>query len=219
MDELIVKQHNFQKAKKQLKKFSEEIPEEVALNKVDNDKGFGEFVGDLLFGRGLGLDHKVTGEELNELTSEIQTHLHSINETQIKLIKEFGQVYNALENLDKGYIEGILTSIKATEKTSEEIVATQEKIAAIVDDQSTTIEILKKFKKKLDDCAHLEDIDKLWHESQEQNEIIQNISTETKVISDSSEKLNKKLKFLYLISGGALGLALCELIYIIIQVI
>ena len=34
---------------------------------VDNSKGVGEFWG-FAFGRGIGLNHKVTGEELNELT-------------------------------------------------------------------------------------------------------------------------------------------------------
>ena len=54
---------------------------------------------------------------------------------KIKLIKEFGQVYSALEALDKDYIQAILISIKATEETSEGIQKTQEQIKKIVENQ------------------------------------------------------------------------------------
>ena len=95
MNELTIQYHDFENAKNEIKKFSEQTQTGLNLNKVDDSKGVGEFLGDLFLGRGIGLDHMVTGEELNELTSQIQKHLHSINDTQINLIKEFGQVYSA----------------------------------------------------------------------------------------------------------------------------
>lgn len=94
------------------------------------------------------------------MTSQVQECLQSVNATQIKLIKEFGQVYSALEALDKDYIQAILISIKATEKTSEGIQETQGQIGKIVENQRKTLEELKKFKQKLDGYAHLGDIDK-----------------------------------------------------------
>ena len=162
MGELVIQYHDFEKAKKEIKKFSEHPITDLDLKIVDDSKGVGEFFGDLFLGRGIGLDHKVTGEELNDLTSQIQTHLYSINNTQIKLIKEFGHVYTALEALDKDYIQAILISIKATEETSEGIQKTQEQIKKIVENQRKTLEKLKKFKQKLDGYAHLGDIDKIW---------------------------------------------------------
>lgn len=161
MGELVIQYHDFENAKKEIKKFSEQITTDLDLKRVDDSKGVGEFLGDCFFGRGIGLDHKVTGEELNDLTSQIQTHLHSFNNTQIKLIKEFGQVYSALEALDKDYIQAILISIKSTEETSEGIQNSQEQIKKIVENQRKTLEELKKFKQKLDGYAHLGDIDKI----------------------------------------------------------
>ena len=151
MDELVIKTHDFELAKRGLKEFSQRRAEELEIDTVKTDGGF----------LGLG-DHKVTGYELNSRLSTIQRHLIDLNNTNNKTIKEFGQVYIALEALDKDYIQAILISIKATEKTSERIQATQEQIKKIVDDQKRTLEILKKFKQKLDGYAHLEDIDKIW---------------------------------------------------------
>ncbi len=167
MGELVIQYHDFENAKEEIKQFSEQTTTDLDLEKVDDSKGVGEFLKDWLFGRGIGLEHQVTGEELNELTSQIQTHLHSINNTQIKLIREFGQVYSALEALDKDYIQSILISIKATEETSQGIQETQGQIRKIVENQRKTLEELKKFKQELDGYAHLGDIDKIWSDCQE----------------------------------------------------
>ena len=155
MNELVIKTHDFEQAKRGLKEFSQKEADELELDTVKTDGGF----------LGLG-NHKVTGYELNDRLSTIQQHLIDLNTTDNKIIKEFGQVYNALEALDKDYIQGILISIKATEKTSERIQVTQEQIKKIVDDQKKTLEVLKKFKQKLDGYAHLEDIDKIWADCQ-----------------------------------------------------
>ena len=196
MGELVIQYHDFEKAKKEIKKFSEHPITDLDLKIVDYSKGVGEFFGDLFLGRGIGLDHKVTGEELNDLTSQIQTHLYSINNTQIKLIKEFGHVYTALEALDKDYIQAILISIKATEETSEGIQKTQEQIKKIVENQRKTLEKLKKFKQKLDGYAHLGDIDKIWDDCQKWHK---NMASLTKEISAATEHIkdnNKKIEVL-----------------------
>lgn len=184
MGELIIQYHDFENAKDEIKKFSEQTTTDLDLKRVDDSKGVGEFFSDWFLGRGIGLNHQVTGEELNELTSQIQTHLHSVNNTQIKLIKEFGQVYSALEALDKDYIQAILVSIKATEETSEGIRKTQEQIKKIVENQRKTLEELKKFKQKLDSYTHLGDIDKIWSDCQKRH---QDIVSLTKEISAATE--------------------------------
>ena len=121
MNNLAISTHNFDNAKLEIKKFSQKIPAEVEISHVDEEKDLFEFGCDLLLGRGLGISHKVTGKEFNELTTQIQKHLIGIRTTQIDLIKQFKNVYDALEALDKDYIRYILISIKATEKTSESI--------------------------------------------------------------------------------------------------
>ena len=278
MGELVIQYHDFEKAKKEIKTFSEQTTTDLDLKRVDNSKGVGEFLGDWFFGRGVGLDHKVTGEELNDLTSQIQTHLHSINNTQIKLIKEFGQVYSALEALDKDYIQAILVSIKATEETSEGIQKTQEQIKKIVENQRKTLEDLKKFKQKLDGYTHLGDIDKIWKQTEEhqtrinrveqeckantdklsgishlddvdgmwnnveehtsklikcekrdeeiadaiqknKEEVNENIAEAVRTANAAIETLTKKVKYAYWIAGGSAGLAIVELILLLMKVI
>lgn len=155
MGDLVIKTHNFELAKKNLREFSQKEAKDLQIKTVDEDGGF----------LGLGT-HKVTGEELNERIVTIQQHLIALNETNNKAIKEFGEVYKALESLDKEYIQAILISIKATEETSKGIAAAQEKITQIIEDQKKTLEILKKFKQKLDSYAHLGDIDKIWSDCQ-----------------------------------------------------
>ena len=118
MDKTVVKYHDFENAKQELKEFSEQKPTDLTIDGVYNYKDTGEIIFDVLKGRGWGTEHVVKGSELNNVTSQVQTHLQSINDIQTKLIKEFGQVYSALEALDKDYIQAILISIKATEKTS-----------------------------------------------------------------------------------------------------
>jgi chromosome segregation ATPase len=192
MSELVIKYHDFENAKKEIKKFSEQTTTDLDLKRVDDSKEVGEWFGDFFLGGGIGLKHKVTGEELNELTTQIQSHLHSINNTQIKLIKEFGQVYSALEALDKDYIQAILVSIKATEETSQSIQETQGKIKKIVENQRKTLEELKKFKRKLDSYVHLGEIDEIWNDCQkwykEINKLTNSISSASASSKESAQK-------------------------------
>ena len=167
MSELIIKTHDFEVAKKGLKEFSEQTATEFKLKKVDSSKAVGEWIGDFLKGGGVGTDHKVTGAELNELTTQLCNHFIDINNMHRKFIREFGQVYLALEALDKDYIQAILISIKATEETSKGVKSAQDRIGCIVEDQKKTIEVLKKFKKKIDSYSHLSDVDKLWEVNEE----------------------------------------------------
>lgn len=249
MNELIIQKHNFEKAKEEIKAFSEQTTTDLELKKVKDSKGVGEFLEDYFLCRGIGLKHTVSGEELNELTAQIQTHLLSINDTQLKLIKEFGQVYCALEALDKDYIHAILVSIDATKKTSQGIQNTQEQIKKIVENQKKTLEELQKFKQKLDSYTHLGDIDQIWSDYQswiEEKKVlsksIENIierskESEKKVeliapeiqanrldiaaskTNSSVEALVKRIKYAYLIAGGSVGLVIVELILHFMKVI
>ncbi len=193
MGELVIQYHDFENAKTELKEFSEQTTTDLNLERVEDTKGVGEFLGDLFFGRGIGLDHKVTGEELNELTSQIQSHLHSINNTQIKLIKEFGQVYSALEALDKDYIQAILISIEETKETSKSIQEAYGQIKKISANQKKSLEELKKFKQKLDGYAHLGDIDKIWYDCQKWYKEINKLSEEIKAANKNSQEDVKKV--------------------------
>lgn len=195
MNEIAVKRHSFDVAKNRLKEFSEKTESELEIDKVRTDGGF----------LGLG-DHKVTGYELNRRLETIQEHLIAVNTSNNKVIKEFREVYNALDVLDKDYITSIIANVKAIEKTSNDVRVQQgtlkqhnEKLAdqqnkldthqveieKNVANISKIVTALKVFKEKLDGYKHLTDIDKIWNDC----EIIQN---EIRVVSESITKFSKK---------------------------
>ena len=151
MNNVIIKTHDFEVAKNGLKRFSQKSESDLELDSVSESGG--------LFGWG---DHKVTGAELNRRLSTIQTHLIDINKINIDTVKEFGQVYDAFEALDRDYIPAILMSIKAAEKANVEVKEAQADIGRILDNQKKTLEILKGFQKKMESYKHISDIDKLW---------------------------------------------------------
>ena len=166
MNELVIQTHDFEEAKLAIKKFSEETNTELGFQYVDDKKGLGEWLADAIFGGGIGLNHKVTGEELNDLTVQIESHLRDLNTTQINLIKQFGKVYEALEALDKDYIQGILIAVKENELISERLAEDHQKLKKLQKNQERTLEELLKFKAKLDAYAHLCDVDKIWNDFQ-----------------------------------------------------
>ena len=196
MDEIAIKRHSFDLAKNRLKEFSEKTEAELEIDKVRTDGGF------------FGLcDHKVTGYELNGRLETIQEHFIAVNTTNNTVIKEFREVYNALDVLDKDYITSIVANVKAIEKTSNDVRVQQgilkqhnEKLAnqqskldvhqveieKNVANISKIVAALKVFKEKLEDYKHLTDIDKIWNDCK-------TIQNEIKVVSDSITKFSKKV--------------------------
>ena len=143
-----IETHNFEISKNKLKKFSEQTQTDFELNRVKNHDDI-----DIL----KWFDHGVTGKELNELTSQIQGHLIDVNKTQVKIIREFGEVYNTFESLDKDYISAILLSIEGIKKTNErieqniyDIGRNQEDIKQILDIQKNTITKMIEFKNRIE---------------------------------------------------------------------
>lgn len=197
MNELEIKRHSFDVHKNRLKEFSEKKGTELVIRNVETSGG--------LFGLG---DHKVTGYELNDRLESIQGHLVVLNTTNNKIIKEFREVYKALDALDKDYITSIVANVKAIEKTSNDVREQQktlkqhnEKLAIQqnkLDTHQTEIDknvenmkkiviTLKNFKEKLDGFQHLSDIDKIWSDCK-------TMKNDMEVVSDSIAALAKKSK-------------------------
>ena len=195
MDEIEIKKHNFELAKNRLKEFSEKKEAEIAIQKVETAGGF------LWLG-----DHKVTGDEFNDRMEVIQRYLIDINITNNKTIKEFGEIYNALDALDKDYMTSIIASVKAIEKTSNDVRIQQGvlqkhadelqeqhnklnthqgEIDKIVDNIKKTVNVLKLFKEKIDGLKHLTDIDRIWSDCQTIRQNCQTIRKEMRVVFDS----------------------------------
>lgn len=107
MEELNIKEHNFKEAKNAIKKFSEDSDEIVRFDTVQEKNWV--------------FAHNVTGEELNKFILQVQNKFYEGNKTQIEIIKEFGQVYKALESLDKDYINSIILTMKSVETDQKQI--------------------------------------------------------------------------------------------------
>jgi DNA repair ATPase RecN len=178
MSELIIETHDFEKSIKQIKVFSEKIPKNLEFKMVKTDGWFFH----------LG-EHKVTGTELNTLTEKIQDYLIDFNLLHIKFIKEFGQVYNALKALDKDYIQAILIAFKSAEKANDEVKVAQGDITKTIDLQKKTINVLKQFKEKIESYEHLEDVDKIWDNSQKIREEILSINSDIRKINSYTKNL------------------------------
>lgn len=162
---LVIKEHDFQEAKNALKRYTEQAKEEVELSRVPTDGG--------LFNLG---DHKVTGSELNRITTQIQDYLISLNHLSQGLVDEFGEVYKAFEYLDKDYISGIVASIKAAEKVSIEEQKDRKDIKELIEQHKQSIAVLKKFKADIEKLKHLTDIDKAWELIEKQTKLSKELS-------------------------------------------
>ena len=192
MDKLDIQTHSFETAKNQLKQFSEQTAKDLDLKRVDTSKGLGEW----LLGGGVGLSHKVTGEELNSLTSQIQTHLIDIKNVHLSFIQEFGQVFNALEALDRDYIQAILIAIKSAQKANNEVKMAQDDIEKTIALQKKTIDVLEHFKVKIGTYQHLVDINQMWVDCQDfKNDIAvlkETISSQEELISNLQDRLSSE---------------------------
>lgn len=160
---LVIETHNFENAKRRLKEFLEKKQEDF---KIDTVKASGDF----LFWK-VG-NHKVTGDEFNSRLVSIQQHLINLNTKIYESNKEFGEVYNAIEALDKDYIAVILTSINATEEVSKH---TKEEIDTIKEVQKKILEKFQKLKQELKI-----NIDEISNESQIRYKEVSSLSKELK---------------------------------------
>ena len=151
--ELVIKTHNFEDAKRRLKEVSEKKIEGFKINIVGTKDKF-------LFLEG---DHKVTGKEFNDRIIAIDQHLTNLHTKTYENNKEFGEVYNALEALDKDYIAVILTSINAIEEVSKHM---REEIDTIKEVQKKILENFQKFKQELKmDIAEISNESQMRHKS------------------------------------------------------
>lgn len=127
-----INKEKFLKSKEKLKVFSQRAKTDVQIPKVaDSNLHF--------------FDHTVTGKELNRVTASVQGVLVKLNNLQIDTIKEFTEVYDTLEYLDKEYLNSIVMALKAAEEIDGEIKAEQVRLNNTIERQMRTIMDLKTF--------------------------------------------------------------------------
>jgi hypothetical protein len=223
--DLQISNHDFNAAKEQLKKFAEQDVKELKFDKVRTHED--------IFGIEWA-EHGVTGKELNSLIEKLQKYFSNVYDRDQNLIKEFGEVYKALEALDKDYIQAILTSVSAIKKTNEKILIEQERIDKSIDKQTATLIALKQFKEKV--SAQLSEIDssKLVTLIEQLESRVEEIEKSSSIMKDESSEisqlkneldsvksqvniLSNKLLTSFVLTGIATGFAVVTLIILLMR--
>lgn len=176
MSNLVIKKHDFNIAKERIQKYSQQRVDELRIASVSSR-------GTSILGNWLGTQHNVTGSEFNDRIKVIMEHLNELNKKANSNIREFGEIYNALEALDSEYIASILSNIKAIEETNNDLKDKQEQIN----------EIVKRLKKLSNDHQqeiekHAETINLIMHSLIEFSDKVK-----LSLYDDNGEILNLKL--------------------------
>ena len=223
--DLQISNHDFNAAKEQLKKFAEQDIKELKFDKVRTHED--------IFGLEWA-EHGVTGKELNSLIEKLQKYFSNVYDRDQNLIKEFGEVYEALEALDKDYIQAILTSVSAIKKTNEKILIEQERIDKSIDKQTATLVALKQFKEKVSAQLSENDSSKLVTLIEQLESRVQEIEKSSSIMKDESSEisqlkneldsvksqvniLSNKLLTSFVLTGIATGFAIVTLIILLMR--
>ena len=227
--EINISKHDFDEAKEHLKEFAEQSQDELYFDKVrTHDDFFGfEFA-----------EHGVTGNEFNTLVEQIQNYISKFYDNQQTLIEEFGQVYKALEALDKDYIQAILSSVAAIEHTNKKILKEQARIDKTIEKQKLTLEALKQFKEKfneeksknsiveneerlsaLDDrIVNLEGtVSQLPLETVSHTAEIEELRKELKESKQQIQFISNRLLTLFIVSGVSIGMLIITLVFMFLR--
>lgn len=227
--EINISKHDFDEAKEHLKEFAEQSQDELYFDKVrTHDDFFGfEFA-----------EHGVTGNEFNTLVEQIQNYISKFYDNQQTFIEEFGQVYKALEALDKDYIQAILSSVAAIEHTNKKILKEQARIDKTIEKQKLTLEALKQFKEKfneeksknsiveneerlstLDDrIVNLEStVSQLPLETVSHTAEIDELRKELKESKEQIQLISNRLLTLFIVSGVSIGMLIITLLFMFLR--
>ena len=223
--DLQVSNHDFNAAKEQLKKFAEQDVEELKFEKVRTHEDF--------FGVEWA-EHGVTGKEFNSLVEKVQKYFSKVYDRDQNLIEEFGEVYKALEALDKDYIQAILTSVSAIKKTNEKILIEQERIDQTIEKQKATLIALKQFKENVSnqlseiDSSQLiglieqlenrvETLEKPSSDLKDESTEITQLKNELDAVKGQVNILSNKLITSFALTGIATGVAVVTLIILLMR--
>ena len=114
-----IKKHNFIDAKKRIRDFK--------LSNIDNS--FARIEEKEFFGL---FDRNVTGREMNQYIDKVQSAFIGVNKYINDIVTEFKEIYNALDALDNEYIEGIIQSLKESQRAINQNATTVSNLNASV---------------------------------------------------------------------------------------
>ena len=180
----------------------------------------------------------MTGNEFNTLVEQTQNYISKFYDNQQTFIEEFGQVYKALEALDKDYIQAILSSVAAIDHTNKKILKEQARIDKTIEKQKLTLEALKQFKEKfneeksknsiveneerlstLDDrIVNLEGtVSQLPLETVSQTAEIDELRKELKESKEQIKLISSRLLTVFIISGVSIGMLIITLVFMFLR--
>ena len=229
--EINISPYDFNEAKEHLKEFAEQSRDDLYFDKVRTHEEF--------FGFGLDfVEHGVIGKEFNTLVEQTQNYISKFYDNQQKLIEEFGQVYKALEALDKDYIQAILSSVAAIEITNKKILKEQARIEKTIENQKATLVALKQFKEKFNEDnmkdlieEHEERISKIDDRIVSLENTVNTLPLEPVSHTAKIEELRKELKeskeqiqfisnrllTVFIVSGVAIGMLVIALLFMFLR--
>lgn len=181
-----IQPHKFEEAKNKIKEFVNQTNSDKTLSKVEEKNWI--------------FDHKVTGEEFNNLVVQIQNGLVDLQKTDITVFHQFEAVYDAFEALDKDYIAAILVNVKNAEEASKQAQEANATLKTVIDKQEKILKkqeevigVLKSHKEKLDKLQHLENIDELWNLVEAHDKTLNNNNEQTKYLKNDLEENKKEI--------------------------
>ena len=210
--EINLSHHDFDEAKEHLKEFAEQSQEELYFDKVRTHDDFFGF--------------------------EFAEHGVKFYDNQQTLIEEFGQVYKALEALDKDYIQAILSSVAAIDHTNKKILKEQARIDKTIEKQAATLQVLKQFKEKFNENNHKEAIEE--HENRlsklddrivsledtvsalplepvSHTSEIEELRKELKESKEQIKLISSRLLTVFIISGASIGMLIITLLFMFLR--
>lgn len=227
--EINISKHDFDEAKEHLKEFAEQSQDELYFDTVRTHEDF--------FGFEFA-EHGVTGKEFNTLVEQTQNYISKFYDNQQTLIEEFGQVYKALEALDKDYIQAILSSVAAIDHTNKKILKEQARIDKTIEKQASTLQVLKQFKEKFNENNHKETIEE--HENRlsklddrivsledtvsalplepvSHTSEIEELRKELKESKEQIKLISSRLLTVFIISGVSIGMLIITLLFMFLR--
>ena len=227
--EINISPYDFNEAKEHLKEFAEQSRDELYFDTVKtHDDFFGfEFT-----------EHTVTGKEFNTLVEQTQNYISKFYEKQQETIDAFSQVYKALEGLDKGYIQAIVTTVAAIEHTNKKIQQEQARIDKTIEKQASTLQVLKQFKEKFTENNHKESIqehDRILSTLDERIDKLEQFSAKIPLepvshtaeleelrrdLEESKQQIqfiSNRLLTLFIVSGVSIGMLIITLLFMFLR--
>lgn len=201
--QLAKKVNELEKKKKEIKSLVRSINSSENLPTVAESGG--------LFGR---FDYKVTGKELNNFSSKVQSRLIGQNQAIKKTTQEFGSVYTSIIDTLGLVNVSLAGAVKASNQAHEAVVKAETNAAKVktaqddikdlviknntlLQNQKKVIQKLKTHKEKLDEIEHITDVDKLYSDfyvkSQELEKENNKISEQIITVSSEIETLKTEL--------------------------